>query len=45
MLGMGNGIGKGLEVGKEIAWLRNNKDTILGNSWYSERSPKRAVCQ
>lgn len=22
--GMGNGVGKGLEVGKEIAWLRNN---------------------
>lgn len=23
VLGMGNGVGKGLEVGKKIVWLRN----------------------
>lgn len=40
-----NGVGKDWRVGKEIAWLRNNKDRILANSWFSERSPDRAVCQ
>lgn len=28
---MGNGVGKDVEVGQEIAWLRNNKEIILAN--------------
>lgn len=29
---MGNRVGKGLEVGKDIAWLKNNEETILSKS-------------
>lgn len=29
---MGNRVGKGLEVGKDIVWLKNNKETILSKS-------------
>ena len=29
---MGKGVRQGLEVGKDIAWLKNNKETILSKS-------------
>lgn len=38
---MGNGVGKGLEVGKEIAWLKNNQETILAKSQDSHRGVLR----
>lgn len=31
--GMGNGVGKGLEVGKKIVWLRNTRK----QSWLSHK--------
>lgn len=39
--GVGNGVGRVLEVGKEMVQLRNNKETVLAKSQDSYRGVLR----